>query len=130
MNQATDIRHQRCLRLAAQSPKRNQFRKFDYVGNSAVKHSLNPIEQQHLNSNNHLLSHMNIGDFLNIEQICVSGEISRQLARLQFKTGETIRLIDKTKHDSVLVELGDRLVGFNSEITRQIIVTLVDRTKL
>ena len=122
MTQATDIQHQR-------TPKTNQFRKFDYVGNSAVKDSLNTIEQQHLNSNHHLLSQMNIGDFINIERICVSGQISRQLANLQMKMGKTIRLIDKTKHDSVLVELGDRLVGFNSQIARQIIVTLALQTK-
>lgn len=138
MTQAIDIQHQRCLyakrypvgRLAAQSPKYKQFRKFDYVGNSAVKGSLNPIEQLHLNSNHHLLSQMNIGDFLYIERICVGGQIARQLASLQFKTGKTIRLLDKTKHDSVLVELGDRLVGFNSQIARQIIVTSALQTKL
>ena len=130
MTQATDIQHRRCLRLAAQSPKRNQFRKFDYVGNSADKDSLNPIEQLHLNSNYHLLSQMNIGDLLKIERICVGGQISSQLASLQFKTGKTIRLIDKTKHDSVLVELGDRLVGFNPQIARQIIVTSAFQTNL
>ena len=122
MTRATDIRHR-------QLPNTKQFRKFDYVGNSAVKDSLNLTEQQ-LNFNNHLLSHMNIGDFLSIERICVGRQIARQLASLQFKTGTTIRLIDKTNHDSVLIELGDRLIGFNSEIARQIIVTSVDRTKL
>lgn len=138
MTQATDIQHQRCLyakrypvgRLAAQSPKSKQFRKFDYVGNSAVKGSLNPIEQLHLNSNHHLLSQMNVGDLLKIEQICVGGHIARQLASLQLKRGKTIRLIDKTKHDSVLVELSDRLVGFNPQIARQIIVTSAFQTNL
>ena len=113
MTQATDIRHRQL--------STKQFRKFDYVGNSLIKDSLNSIEQ-HLKPDCHLLSQMNIGDFLSVERICVDRQISRQLSSLQFKTGKTIRLIDKTNHDSVLVELGDRLIGLNSQIARQIIV--------
>lgn len=123
MTQATNFKPQPL-------PKVKQFRKFDFVGNSSVKDSLDLIDQLPSNFPNKLLSQMNIGDFLKIDRICTEQKIARQLARLQFKSGKTVRLVSKTDHESVLVELGNRLVGISSNIARQIVVTLEDRTKL
>ncbi len=102
-------------------PKVKQFSKFIFIGNSAIDNFPASVEQQHHQGK--VLSQMNLGDTLKIVSIDTEESIIRQLADLQFESGKTVRIINKTARNSAIVNLDGRLIGICSNIASTIVVT-------
>lgn len=109
-------------------PKVKQFSKFVFIGNSAIDHSpASPKREQHRQGK--VLSQMNLGDTLKILSINTEESIIRQLADLEFESGKTIRIINKTARNSTIVNLDGRLIGICSNIASTIVVTPISSVK-
>lgn len=104
-----------------------QFQEFTFIGNSrnsSTESQKISIEQLNLSPDSKLLSTISEGNFILITKILTAKNITRQLRDLQFKPGQTVELISTTNNGSVVVSLGDKLIGIGAEIAQKIIVTV------
>lgn len=118
MTRAINLKHQ-------QSKKKKQFKEFVFIGNTFDNSVSNTTEQLNLSPNSELVSHASVEDSLLITQIDTAENISHQLKDLDIKPGAVVKLVSKTSTGSVILGLGNRLIGIGAEIARQIVATPV-----
>ena len=107
-----------------------RFKNFVFINDSSLQSSPQLIDQLQHNPDSNLLSQAKLGGILLVSQIHAPNKIIRQLNSLQFQPTAKIKLVSKTAHDSVIVELQGKLIGLGAEITRQIVVTAIKDSEL
>ena len=102
---------------------KEQFKEFVFIGNISNKSVANTTEQLNLSPNSNFISQATLEDSLLITEVRTNRNITHQLKGLKIKPGVTIELISKTSNGSVVVSLGNKLVGIGAEIARKIVAT-------
>ncbi len=102
---------------------KQQFKEFIFIGNCADKSVADVTKQLNLSPNNGLISQAEVGDCLVIQQMQTNKNLIHQLENLNIKPGTRVQLVSKTSNNSVIVSLGNKLVGIGAEIASQIVVT-------
>ena len=103
------------------SPK--HFQEFIFVGNCSSKSVTYVTEQLHLPPNSKTVSQAAIEENLLITQMHTVNNITRQLKNLDLKPGAMVKLVSKTNNGSVVVSLGDKLIGMGAEVAHKIVAT-------
>ena len=99
-----------------------RFQKFVFVSDSAMEWSAESVEQLQLAPNSSWLGRVEVGNFVNIEQIHAPQNIIRQLRDLNFQPNQQVQLVSKSDTGSVVVDSNNKLIGIGAEIARRIIV--------
>lgn len=106
-----------------------RFQKFIFIGNTSIDSLELPAGQLHSNPDSEVLSTISPGSSVLINQINATNDITRQLRDLSIKPGQTVKLISRTKNGSVVVSLGNKLIGIGAEIAQKIIITGASHAK-
>ena len=106
-------------------PKLKRFKGFVFVSDSAIELKAKPIPQLQLTSNSSWLTEVEIGNFINVEQIYAPRNIIRQLRNLKFKPKQQGQLVSRSETGSVVVNFNNRPIGIGAEIAQRIVVTSV-----
>ncbi|MCC0176475.1 ferrous iron transport protein A [Waterburya agarophytonicola K14] len=102
-----------------------QFQEFIFIGNTANKSVSDLTEKADLCPDSNFVSQVNLEDYVAIAEIHTNKNISHQLKILNIKPGAIVKLISKTNNGSVVISLGNKLIGMGAEIARQIVTTPV-----
>ena len=102
---------------------KKQFQEFIFIGNNLNKSLAQTTEQLNLAPNSELISNATVQDSLLITQVYTSKMMSHQLEKLNIRPGVIVKLISKTAQGSVIVSLGNKLIGMGADIAHQIVAT-------
>ena len=103
--------------------KKQQFQELIFIGNSSTNSVSNVTKILNLSSNSQVISQATVEDSLLITEVHVAKDISHQLKNFNIKPGVTIKLVSKTNNGSVVVSLGNKLIGVGAEIANKIVAT-------
>ena len=118
MTQSIDLKNQK-------SSLNQQFQEFIFIGNTEDQSVSNLTEKLSLAPDRNLVSQANLEDSLTIVEVLTNKNLSHQLKNLNIKPGAIVKLISKTSNGSVVLSLGNKLIGVGAEIARQIVITPV-----
>ena len=102
---------------------KKQFQEFVFIGNISDKSVASTTEQLNLSPNSGFISQATVEDSLLITQIYTPKNINHQLKSLNVKPGAIVKLVSKTNNGSVIISLGNKLIGIGAEIARTIVAT-------
>ena len=105
------------------SINKRKFQEFVFVGNISDKSVADATRQLILSPNSGAISQAKVEDFFLIKEVHTDKNTARQLKELKIKPGVTIELVSKTSNGSVVVSVGDKLIGIGAEIARKIVAT-------
>ncbi|MGD1919113.1 MAG: FeoA domain-containing protein [Pleurocapsa sp.] len=100
---------------------RKQFKKLVFIGNISDKSVVRATKQLNLSPNSDFISQATVENSLLITEVHTDENIANQLKELKIKPGVTLELVSKTNNGSVVVSLGNKLVGIGAEIARKIV---------
>jgi hypothetical protein len=103
--------------------KGKQFQEFVFIGKTSDKLKKKSTQQLQLSRDNSFISEATVEDSLVITQIRTSTNINDQLKNLNIKPGAIVKLVSKTNNGSVIMSLGNQLIGISAEIAREIVTT-------
>ncbi|MEM8829296.1 MAG: FeoA family protein [Cyanobacteria bacterium P01_G01_bin.19] len=102
---------------------KRQFEEFVFIGDCTNESIADLTKQLNLSPNNRLVSQAEVEDCLTIQQIQTNKNIAHQLEGLSIKPGTRVELGSKSRNGSVIVSLGNKLIGIGAEIASQIVAT-------
>lgn len=114
MTRAIDLEHK-------QPKQKQQFKEFIFIGNISNKSVSNITKQLNLSPDSEAISQATVEDSLLITQVHTTKNISHQLKDLNIKPGAIIKLVSKTNNGSVVISLGNKLIGIGAEIAQRIV---------
>ena len=105
--------------------KLQQFKEFVFVSDSALRQSSKKEQKPKLQlaSNNNYLNRAVIGDYVTVEQIYTSREVTRKLRDYKFEPEQRVQLLSRNDTGSVVVKIDDTLIGIGTEIASRIVVS-------
>lgn len=106
-----------------QTKAKRQFKEFVFIGDCINESIADVTKQLNLLPNNRLISQAKVEDCLIIQQIQTNKNLTHQLEGLSIKPGTRVQLVSKTRNGSVIVSLGNELIGIGAEIASQIVAT-------
>ena len=110
------------INLEHKQPKHKQkFEEFIFIGNLSNKSVANATKQLNLSPNSELISQACVEDSLLITKVHTAKNICHQLKDLRIEPGVIVKLVSKTNNGSVVVSLGNKLIGIGAEIAGKIV---------
>lgn len=99
---------------------KRQFPAFTFIGNNFHSSVSNSTRQLHFSPDSKTISQGSIGDSFVITQIHAAKNVHNQLNEHKIQPGATVKLVSKTNRGSVILSLGNKLIGISAEIADQI----------
>jgi len=109
--------------------KLKRFQEFVFVSDSAIEPGMRSVRQLQLTPDSSWLTEVEVGNFINVEQIYAPQNIISQLRSLKFKPKQQGQLVSKSETGSVVVNFNNRLIGIGAEIAQRIAITFVSAEK-
>ena len=106
-----------------QIERKQQFQEFIFIGDNSNTDVTGKTKELNLNPDSKAVNQAFVEDSLLVTQIQAAENISCQLKKLKVKPGAMVKLISKTSKGSVIISLGNKLIGLSAEIASQIAVT-------
>ena len=103
--------------------KKQQFQELIFIGNSSNNSVSNVTKLLNLSADSQVINQATVEDFLLITEVHTAKDISHQLKNLKIKPGVTVKLVSKTNNGSVIISLGNKLIGVGAEIASKIVAT-------
>lgn len=103
--------------------KKQQFQEFVFIGNTTKNYVSNVTKQLNLSPDNQTIDRATVEDSLTIAQVNTAKNIRHQLKALKIEPGVTVKLVSKTNNGSVVISLGNKLIGVGAEIASKIVAT-------
>ena len=112
------------LNLKQQHLNKNQrFQEFVFIGNTAENYVSNVTKQLNLSPDSQTIDRASLEDSLLITEVGTGKNIRHQLKALEIEPGVTVKLVSKTSNGSVVIGLGNKLIGVGAEIASKIVAT-------
>jgi len=109
--------------------KLKRFQEFIFVSDSTLVGGTESARQLQLSPNSSWLNEVEIGNFVNVEQIYTPQNITSQLRNLKVQPNRKVQLVSRSETGSVVVNLNNKLIGIGAEIAQRIVVTFVSAGK-
>ena len=103
--------------------KKQQFQELIFIGNTSNNSVTFDTKPLNLSPNSRTIDRATVEDSLLITEVYAAKDISHQLKNLKIKPGAKVKLVSKTSNGSVVISLGNKLIGVGAEIANKIVAT-------
>ena len=103
--------------------KKQQFQELTFIGNTAENSVTFDTKLLNLSPDSRTLDRAAVEESLLIAEVHAARDISHQLKNFKIEPGATVKLVSKTNNGSVVISLGNKLIGIGAEIASKIVTT-------